>query len=278
MALAICPNSRIRFLLSISLLTAFCFLSSTVARAQSSLSTEAILEQHVGMVYCNNSGTTFASCSGDNGPSVGNASAIARYGLLGGYAQSVVFGPGSFALDAISGANFYDYFTVSGGPSQGYLVFTFATTGTNSATCVDTTGAQFACDPLGPADAILAVNGINTVLPNGPDTVVAAVGFNGDQGFLQTSLTAEAMCGTDTSPQPGSTECTATSNFIDTVRVTGFTIEDSNGNPITDATVTFASGTNYDNISATPEPPTFLLVGAGLLGLIVTAKHKALAA
>src|SRR5271169_5105582 len=100
MTLQICPNSRMRFLLSISLLTTFCFLNSSVARAQSSLSTEAVLEQHVGAVYCNNFGTMFASCSGANGPSIGNASASARYGLLGAYGQSIVFGPGVFSLDA----------------------------------------------------------------------------------------------------------------------------------------------------------------------------------
>jgi FHA domain/PEP-CTERM motif len=204
------------------------------------------------------------------GPSLGTASARAAFGLLGAYASSLVNGPGIFSLEAFSQAGFSDGFSVTGGPSNGYLIFSFFTSGMASTVCVDTTTALFACDPLGPAGAGIAVNGAVNPLPSVPFTFSEAIPFNGGSGGIDVTLTASAVCGTFSNPaDAGATACTSISNFIDTARVTGYTIEDANGNPVSGTTVVFDSGTNYNDIPVdTPEPSSLTLIGTGIAALI----------
>jgi hypothetical protein len=60
-------------------------------------------------------------------------------------------------------------------------------------------------------------------------------------------------------------------NFSDTALITGFRVFDSAGDPISDAIVTSASGTNYNGIpnpdEVVPEPGALGLLGIGLVGV-----------
>jgi hypothetical protein len=67
----------------------------------------------------------------------------------------------------------------------------------------------------------------------------------------------------------------ADANFLSTAKLTGVQLFDANHAPITQFTLTSASGTNY--INAVPEPETYamLMAGLGLLGFMVRRKKSA---
>lgn len=71
----------------------------------------------------------------------------------------------------------------------------------------------------------------------------------------------------------GVESCTVESDFYDTALIIGISLADTSGNPL-DASITFASGTDYNAIagdnpspSAVPGPSALVLLGSGLAGL-----------
>ena len=89
-------------------------------------------------------------------------------------------------------------------------------------------------------------------------------------------LSASVVCATSASG--GDTAgCSAASNYQDTLQITKITVLDSNGNPVPGATVTAASGYNYNGTSETPEPASMwlLMAGCALLSLGCAGKRAA---
>jgi hypothetical protein len=257
--------SRISAAVFLCFLGAFCLPSNFIARGD--VTTFAELSSFDIGQACLQTGAAQSSCSYNVQPRSGNASAIASFGSLGVYAQSIIgnvqppFEDASFS--ALAGASFGDGFTVTGGPSEGFVVFSIAVDGTNSTSCSAAIQTQFSCFGQAAFETI-QING-TTNLVNGPGIVTGESFFvSGVTSIIDVLLTAEADCGASV----GMNVCTSTANFLDTARVTGYTIEDINGNPVSGASAVFASGTDYNHIpTTTSEPSSLAMLGIGMLAL-----------
>jgi hypothetical protein len=73
-------------------------------------------------------------------------------------------------------------------------------------------------------------------------------------------------------PGPGEIAEGGSSNFSDTAQITSIAL-DANGNPVTDFTITSASGLDYTANGITPEPSSLSLFGLGILFLAFVAKR-----
>jgi hypothetical protein len=74
-------------------------------------------------------------------------------------------------------------------------------------------------------------------------------------------------------PGPGGMAEGGTSNFLDTAQITSIAV-DANGNPVTDFSITSASGLDYTANGITPEPSSLSLFGVGLLFLAFMVKRR----
>jgi hypothetical protein len=74
-------------------------------------------------------------------------------------------------------------------------------------------------------------------------------------------------------PGPGGVAEGGTSNFSGTAQITSIAV-DANGNPVTDFSITSASGLDYTANGITPEPSSLSLFGVGLLFLAFVAKRR----
>lgn len=263
-----------------------------VVRADAVLSTSV---QVSGLAaQCNQSGIASAQCSAqgsvsfapDDSASFGGvAQARASFGDLGTFASAlgscdVLSGPGISCPDeggtVGARATFSDLITISNAPASGSLVFAFKTDGSDMLTCLN--GSL--CAPILPGTDLVATGGSNGeqifALANGTNSLNIPFVFQSSDGTasfgVEFTLTSAGGCST-LGTFGVSLTCTAVANFFDTAAVTGVTVLDANGNPISGATITTASGVNYNNVTV-PEPGTLTLLSSALFGLGCALKHR----
>lgn len=197
----------------------------------------------------------------------------ATYGILNSYASGTITGTmqsGSIPSDfysVIRGDSLYnDTVTVAGGAAgtPGTENLTFTVTGFNSASGNNiATGYMFVTEGSqiyggGAGNGCSAFNGNATVSCSGiPIVFGQPVSYEVDLWAVVNLH--DFMAGS-----------TATSDFAHTAVLTGISVNDQNGNPVPNFSITAASGTAYTRSGVTPEPEGILLCAAGLI-LIGTA-------
>ena len=265
-------------------------LSFVALPALADLTSAAGVQNNLTLDQCSSTNAAGAVTSCTLGGQFGSGTAwgSSNYGILRAYSSvNELSNYGRESFTAVGSATFSDTFTIfSNAPgfssaSGGFLQFTFALHDVSSTTCANTTSNPLACDPLGPTFGELQIQGQSPILPlpEGTNQVVVTIPFYSGQAFAQFTLDAQSECGLllgGNSIAPGTANCVAISNWSDTAYVTGLAVLDANGNPIV-ATVTSASGTNYNNIQipAAPEPASFAMVLSGLVGLVRVARRAA---
>jgi len=242
------------------------------------------------------SSTMSAGGMGPNGTSTynGGSQSYAAYGQLGVSANGTFNGLTDSQATAGSEAfaTFMDSFTIAGVSGQtGYFVPTFTVDGSWNKT--GSAAVQFEMDyqinnnaPLmlyriqgdttaGPS---LWYNGYVSSLPGltvgatsvsgSTDVSISPIAFQFNQSF---DLTMALFAGV----LPYSNGA-GTSDFLNTAKLTGITVYDSLGQPLTTFSITSGSGTTYtaNGVSAVPVPAAAWLFGSGLLGLIGVARRR----
>lgn len=149
----------------------------------------------------------------------------------------------------------------------GFLQLQFAITGTTTANAQGSVIVALA-DPAGSANSSCA----------NPATLGCY--FQGNLSFSTVSLPFHygdpftlswALAGVT---YPGSGYLTGSAEYGDTAQITGFSLFDSAGNPVYNATVTASGGEQFTVL--TPEPASILLVGIGVLALsLLSATFRA---
>jgi hypothetical protein len=211
-----------------------------------------------------------------------SAAARADYGILGvkgsgrfsGYIKPSEAGPNT---GWNTEAYFKDLLTITGTPFDGSIAFTLQMTGSEDITGTgdffsypDVTTYLSAVAGGSPSSYVFTITG--------PEEVTAIFPFYASYFSAEDTLTMSLQfdlvsyggCGIS-----GEGSCLAQANFYDTARVAGYILS---GNP--DASISFASGTDYNNIpgdipSPTPEPASAAMMLAGFLGLgAMIRRHK----
>jgi hypothetical protein len=238
-------------------------------------------------------GTSTADCtpfiSVNNGTiTTAGGQAHAGYGVLGveanGTVDGTIVGATTASYDV---ASFQDPFTItSSAPFTGFLVISDTLYGFGTITG----SGSFTTDPSNPAEnaAYLLVGSSGNQRDTGPSPFVvtstsaisATVDYNGRYvtgGTLVADLTTASFC-----QLTGPGDCNVDMDFYDTSIITGMSLVDANGIPL-DATITFASGTDYNDIpnpDATtppvPEPSTLAFVSSGLVGMVGFVRRQLL--
>lgn len=118
------------------------------------------------------------------------------------------------------------------------------------------------------------INGVSGNVPLAPGATPLTVVVPFDTGNLVRSNVIELPVAMSLSAQASCTEadddtCNAFADFSNTVFVTSVSVLGVNMNPVPGAIITAASGTNYDDIQVAPEPSSFGMLLAVLVGFIV---------
>jgi hypothetical protein len=235
---------------------------------------------------CSNTGTTNAACQASFTavPYSGGASASATGSLATGSmgAQANYLMGNGFSGGNSQGNIELNYdFTVSNAPTSGTLVFFLSASGTGFVTlqncpgapCNSSSAAVFTIEPYesfvgGPSGTQLGLgNGVTLF------EVATKYGPTAPTPELVLALEAEVICSSVGGGD--STTCNASSDFIDTVAITGAQVYDSSGNLVNGATLVSDTGFNPNAIPSTvPEPGSVLLFGPGLAGLVRLMRRK----
>src|SRR5262249_49900288 len=101
-------------------------------------------------------------------------------------------------------------------------------------------------------------------------TPISFVSTNGTATItLEFLLDTQASCGVFANTG-GSEDCHALADLSDTAQVTGISVLDADGQLVTGAVISAASGTDYNNLmapAAVPEPASLVLFGTGLVAV-----------
>jgi hypothetical protein len=169
------------------------------------------------------------------------------------------------------------------------VTYDFAVSGVSNGTAQFDISANgiLTSSPLGSATAefnnlggsAITVNGsaapADTPLGSGLSNIIVTTNIVNGTTQLQFLLSVVATCCGQNPPQGQ-----ANADFLDPTSITGASVFDANGNLISGASLVSDSGFNPNAGTPipAPEPSSLLLLGAGLLALIGTAKLKALTA
>jgi len=159
----------------------------------------------------------------------------------------------------------------------GTVVFSIDLSGETSATCpspsCNNLTAQTELLLLSPSEeAFLGLgSGSGTVvLPNGETDLEVSSTIDDGVANLNLFLESLVICNV----QGLGTVCTASSDFLDPLSITGASVYDANGNLVSGASVVSESGFNPNGAITAPEPPGLLLLGIGLLGIGVLSSRR----
>jgi len=229
------------------------------------------------------SGKTSVSCGNAVYGDVATASGNLATGTFGATTSNnpVTVDPITGYLEGSSSTAFVTIaynFAVSGVQS-GTADFGLSMTGLlsqSSTGCTDTNGCPVPYAYLGFSNSETLITG-GVVQPqalyqlsSGTTDFIVASSITNGVAQLYLTLQASADC------NGAFTSCSATADFLDPATITGATVYDSNGTLVSGASLVSDSGFNPNaGPVATPEPSSFLLLGAALLGLICTTKLRA---
>jgi hypothetical protein len=273
----------------LSVLTLTLLLAMPSQAQTSSITTSVLISGNGGTTNCGqfdstssplftSCGATFTIIPGDTTSFTGSAEARATFGDLGTGATlegscaladpTIVNCQGFAGGNGLANAGFFDEVTVANAPSSGLLALTFTTSGLNQIDC----GGLSPCAQGTFARTSYSTGNGWTPVSNGTSSHTLDFGYADGFGDLQLFLESDISC------QAGDTfSCGAISNFLDTLHVTGLSALDASGNPITGATFTTGSGTNYNDVlesSPTPEPSSGTLFSIGALVLVGLSLKK----
>jgi hypothetical protein len=183
-------------------------------------------------------------------------------------------------------------YTTGGSTSTELLVtYNFAVSGVANGTaqfdisapgiisCVECSGPQDASGMFiyGTGESISGVP-ISGALSNGANNLVLDTSIV--NGTAQLFFGLETVTGCPGGPGYIGAPCTAISDFLDPMSITGASVYDANGNLVSGASLISDSGFNPNASSpppvGTPEPSSVMMLGVGLLGLAGLTLKKSL--
>jgi hypothetical protein len=208
------------------------------------------------------------------------ADARAFYGLLGVSGEAELYPAplgtiGGAASAFQSYATFQDTFVVHAPVSTGFLEIDDSVTGLAGllGTGSYTGSAEVYLEILSPY-----YGDHDFLVGEGSTSITADIPFySNSPSYIYFRLFSEAGC-----EAYGNSSCNIFTNYLDTSRVTGYTVLDQSGNPI-DASVVFGSGTDYNSISddnrpsPVPEPSTIIMIVTGLAGVANVIRSRQIA-
>lgn len=237
--------------------------------------------------FTGNSGSGPALVEDDGTTTIGggtfsyDASASAAYGELKGYSSSTstaMTSPQSTGAGTDSG--FTDVLTVNYAPLtglQGFMTVDYALDGTSTVTGPAGAGATVVtsvsngAEFVGASESVQLYAGVVSGTFSVPYLVAFTYGtpFNISFQMLTGAGTFNVTAGGGILLLPTTLAASGTSDFSDTLVLSGLTTSDSQGNPTPLATFTSGSGTTYtqDGI-VTPEPSVVLLLGSGIISIL----------
>ncbi|MGH9359254.1 MAG: PEP-CTERM sorting domain-containing protein [Terriglobia bacterium] len=227
------------------------------------------------LVSCSNSSVPTASCGltkAAGSLSTGTVGAIAKIAS----APPSFVGQTNWEAIAQAGLDYSDTVDVPSGTimtalGSGTVVFTLSADGakliSSSPLCSSSSCSSALAEISIPGtESFAGSGGLSRFLPSGPSTVQIVTPVSGGGADFSFKLSAAAVCPAFSASQLASGDmCTATSDYLDPLTITGASVYDAKGKLIPDATIVSQSG--YSPPASTPEPLSVLLFGTGLLGL-----------
>jgi hypothetical protein len=172
--------------------------------------------------------------------------------------------------DALSIAKFSDTLSVSAAPSFGFIQLVLRTHGTLACTIGDVV-------PCASSVEVVNQNGNSFYLLNGTSTFEDTYSYTGTSDVpLSVLMEGQASCLTEYyAGYAFSPSCTAAATFEDTLPVEAIDVLNLNGQIVSGAEVSSASGTNYkESTSTMPEPGSLSMLVLSVVSLLAGSRKR----